>query len=308
MASRATEPCYSGFATRKTPRVCVLRIHCLTLALLLAACGGGGDGPADLRALSDCDDVSDEGDNPRIGNFPIAAGTARSCVLQVANIGTGTSRETTYSLALPATMSLQSATCSAEGGARCPAAMGLGGALADLPPGAVLQLTFVLGTPPFRNETLQGSFTAHASNDDISSNDSAAIVVRLLSIDLSIALSAPAQAAPGQDLVVDATISNHGPIDFGGPVPWPLLPGGVELSWIETLLPNGTPVDFGFHIEGQYFAVPVGTSLILRHHLHVVATSGTLDLRIEAPDISDPMPADNTASVIVEVAPAATLR
>ena len=290
--------------------VCVRHIHWLVSALLLAGCGGGGGagGDADLRSTSDCDNVFDEGENPRFGNFSIPAGNVRSCVLRVTNIGTGTSRDTTYSLAIPAAMSLQSATCSADGGARCPASIGLGGALADLPPGAVLQLTFMLGTTPFRNETLQAIFTADASNEGNSSNDSAAIIVTVQSTDLSIAVSAPAQIAPGQDLVVDATISNHGPIDFGGSVPWPQLPGGVEWRSTETLRPDGTPVDFGFHIQGPYFGVPVDASLIIRYHMTVTAISGPLALRIDAPNISDPVPGDNTASVAVEVTPAAALR
>ena len=278
--------------------------------LILTACGGGGGVadvavPTDVKATSDCDGVFDEGENPRALQYSIPAGTARSCVLRVTNLGAGASRDTSYSLAIPDAMSLKSASCMAEGGARCPATVGLGGALTDMPPGAVLQFSFLLGTTAFRNETLQARFAAHASNDGNPANDSADAIVAVESTDLSIVLSAPAQTAAGQDLIVAATLSNRGPIGYGGPVSAIRLqlPAGVEYTALELFLPDGRPFYAGFFVDGPHFNVGVGQSMIFRYHLKVTATGGSLSLRFDAPDISDPTPGDNSASVTVEVTP-----
>lgn len=171
------------------------------LAVLVAACGGGGgEGISNLVVTASAP------------TDPVGAGTTAQLALDVANQGASAATGVAVSAALDARLTLNKVTCSASGGATCPSLSGADITVPALPAGGSLHFAFEVAVAANTRGTLVSTLTATAGNDATPADNTAQAVMTAYTADVSVWGYGP-NALPHHGDSVDFTfvVTNNGP-------------------------------------------------------------------------------------------------
>jgi uncharacterized repeat protein (TIGR01451 family) len=173
----------------------------LSLALLLAACGGGSG-----RSGTD---VVVTGSGP---TEEVVAGSALSFTMTVANTGANAASDIKLLNLVGNQVVLNSITCTASGGATCPDTSSPSMSVPNLPAGGVLVFPVAATASQSANGTLTNTLSATYDADADHSNNAATVLATARGFNLVVSSEPPTgDFAGGSPAVFTATITNEGP-------------------------------------------------------------------------------------------------
>ncbi|MFG6467621.1 hypothetical protein [Roseateles sp. BYS87W] len=190
-------------------------------AWVLAACGGGGGGgaspaPAPAPAPTPTPPVVSPARVSLAASTPagpVASNSGTQIQVTVTNDGAATATGVSLSPNLAPSLSYSGFTCASAGGGACPASSnGATIALPDLPAKASVTLVLSITLTPGTTGPLTSMPAVQAANDDVTTDNTAAVVVQAYTADVRVTGSGPtAPVAAGSTVPYVMTVSNIGP-------------------------------------------------------------------------------------------------
>ena len=176
--------------------------------LALAACGGGGGGGGSSPPSVSADRVSL---TASASTSPVPSGTGSELVFTVTNPGTTAASNVALALTLGGGMGSGSVFCSESGGAVCPADPQTM-SVSTLPAGGTLRYTVSVFVPSGASGTITSSGSVTASNDQVTSNNSAQVSIAAYSADIRVLGSVTAGELNTDSIATfKYTVANAGP-------------------------------------------------------------------------------------------------
>jgi uncharacterized repeat protein (TIGR01451 family) len=271
----------------------------LGIACLLAACGGGGGGGG-----------GSGGDGPQAGSSdrvsltatasttPVPSATNTDLEFLVANPGTSTANDVALTVTLGAGLTNAGVECSELGGATCPSEPRTM-RVATLPAGTSLRFRMSVVPAAGTSGTIASTATVTATNDQVTSNNSAQVSITAYSADVRVIGSTSAsEFSSGSSVPYSITVSNAGPDAARDVVLENLLSSGQTLTTMDCIGTGGAICPASTGARMTIPSLPAGGSLTFAVTAQLsadVLVSMSNTLRAES--LGDRDFANNTANI-----------
>lgn len=142
---------------------------------------------------------------------PILAGQVAEFTMVVTNNGPGTALDVGITNTVGDNLTLGSVTCTASGGATCPAAPGASMVVPTMPPDGVLSFTVPATVAAGASGTVSNAMSITGAGDSRAADNSANAFVSAVSTTLGVSQTGPATVSAGTNALFVARVANPGP-------------------------------------------------------------------------------------------------
>lgn len=277
-------------------------------ALAVSACGGGGGGgggsPPAAPPVPPQAEVSIAGTGP---SEAVPAGTTTQMNVTIRNSGQGTATTLLFAPRLSDKSDQLAMTCTAAGGAVCPAVSGIAPAgasysIPSLPPGGELVFKIDVGIVSNYSGSIVHSPTVTAVNDATAGNNAASVSMTVYSANLNVTGSGPtAPVTPGNAATYAMTVRNAGPDAARNVAIMNYADAGQSVTSMNCSAGGGAVCPSVLGAAMTVSALPFGGSLAFTVVTSVPpGTSGAISDQMSAKAAGDPNLNDNYGGAAVQ--------
>lgn len=230
----------------------------------------------------------------------VAGGASAEFVMTVGNVGTDAATNVKIVEQVGSNLALTAITCSAGGGAVCPATPGVVMTLDSIPAGGTLSFTVQVVVGPGISGTIVNTLSATADNDRVRDNNSFVATGNAFSAKSGVAVTGtpPAAAVPaGTSASFAMSVANAGPDEATDVKITNTVGGNLTLQSIACSATGGATCPATPGVSMTVPALPAGGSLNFVVTAFVaVGTNGSItNTMVANPGSSDPDRGDNSA-------------
>ena len=268
-------------------------------ATWLVACGGGGGDSNAPPVGGSSSDVAVTVTGP---GQPVPGGTTATFVATVKNNGPDAAANVALTSSATGTaagaVAVTFTTCTAAGGATCPATVGAAMTVPSLPSGGQLTFQASGAVPSGTSGAIAVTLTAATASDAAPANNTATANASAYSDNVSVSVAAPTAAVPaGAEAAYTVTVANAGP-DAARDVVVTATPStGLTLGTVGCVGSGGATCPTTLGGVSTLALLPSGGQVVLSMPAMVTAgTNGPIRLDATVAAAGDPVTANNAAN------------